>query len=45
MAHHQDFWKMGVTPQHKNLNMLPSPKIEACFVMLPIYIQNYIHNS
>jgi hypothetical protein len=20
-------------PQHKSLNMLPSPKIEACFVM------------
>jgi hypothetical protein len=30
LAHHQYFWNMG-TPQLRSLNMLPSPKIEACF--------------
>jgi hypothetical protein len=28
------FWKKG-QPQHKSINMFPSPKIEAYFVMLP----------
>jgi hypothetical protein len=31
-----EHWGGGSLPQHKNLNMLPSPKIEACFVMLPV---------
>ncbi len=33
--HDQRFWNKGQA-QHKSINMFPSPKIEAYFVMLPL---------